>query len=160
MYILKSKLEPELNSSPSYSNNRYFRIVYSVKNTEFFGISGLSINSILSLAIVVPKEIGELQGKLKVYVHAKGFDETEQMLRQFKEDLPSGASMAQLNIKTPKENDWFARFDALEQGKDLKSLSKTFDVDVLVYAEKHHNVHLYKNRQGLSHLLHCKRKLL
>ncbi|VVH52687.1 hypothetical protein BPUTSESOX_354, partial [uncultured Gammaproteobacteria bacterium] len=80
------------------------------------------------------KEIGELQGKLKVYVHAKGFDETEQMLRQFKEDLPSGASMAQLNIKTPKENDWFARFDALEQGKDLKSLSKTFDVDVLVYA--------------------------
>jgi hypothetical protein len=37
-------------------------------------------------------------------------------------------------IKTPKENDWFTQFDALEQGKDLKSLSETFDVDVLVYS--------------------------
>ncbi|VVH51043.1 hypothetical protein BPUTSESOX_355, partial [uncultured Gammaproteobacteria bacterium] len=80
------------------------------------------------------KEIGELQGKLKVYVYAKGFDETKEMLRQFKEDLPSGASMTQLNIKTPKENDWFAQFDPLEQGRDLKSLSKTFDADVLVYS--------------------------
>ncbi|WP_202784741.1 C80 family cysteine peptidase, partial [Bathymodiolus thermophilus thioautotrophic gill symbiont] len=80
------------------------------------------------------KKIADLQGKLKVYVHAKGFDETNEMLHQFQEKLPSGASMAQLNIKTPKENDWFTQFDALEQGKDLKSLSETFDVDVLVYS--------------------------
>jgi hypothetical protein len=43
------------------------------------------------------------------FVKAKGFSETEQMLHQFKEALPSDASMSHLNIKTPKDNDWFAQ---------------------------------------------------
>jgi hypothetical protein len=31
------------------------------------------------------------------------------MLHQFKDALPSGAFMSHLNIKTPKDNDWFAQ---------------------------------------------------
>jgi hypothetical protein len=46
------------------------------------------------------KRLGELKGALKVFVKAEGFSETEQMLHQFKEALPSGASIAHLNIKT------------------------------------------------------------
>jgi hypothetical protein len=41
------------------------------------------------------KRLGELKGALKVFVKAEGFSETEQMLHQFKEALPSGASIAQ-----------------------------------------------------------------
>jgi hypothetical protein len=50
---------------------------------------------------------------LKVFVKAKGFSETEQMLHQFKEALPPDAFMSHLNIKTPKDNDWFAQGSVL-----------------------------------------------
>jgi hypothetical protein len=61
---------------------------------------------------------------LKVFVKAEGFSETEQMLHQFKEALPSGASIAHLNIKTSKDNDWFAQGSVLQQTQNLDSFGE------------------------------------
>jgi hypothetical protein len=52
------------------------------------------------------QRLSDLKGALKVFVKAEGFSETEKMLHQFKDALPSGAFMSHLNIKTPKNNDW------------------------------------------------------
>jgi hypothetical protein len=65
---------------------------------------------------------------LKVFVKAEGWDETEKMLHQFKDILPSGASIAHLNIKTPKDNDWFAQGNALKSNPPNSVIRITFFV--------------------------------
>jgi hypothetical protein len=80
------------------------------------------------------KRLSELKGALKVFVKAEGFSETEQMLHQFKEALPSGASMSHLSIKTPKDNDWFAQGNVLQQTQNLDSLGGRLNASVVVYS--------------------------
>jgi hypothetical protein len=42
--------------------------------------------------------------------------------------------MSHLNIKTPKNNDWFARGSALKQGQDLDKFGKDLNVSVVVHS--------------------------
>jgi hypothetical protein len=42
--------------------------------------------------------------------------------------------MSHLNIKTPKDNDWFAQGSVLKQGQDLGKFGRDFNVSVLVYS--------------------------
>jgi hypothetical protein len=47
----------------------------------------------------------------------------------------SGASIAHLNIKTPKDNDWFAQGNALQQTQNLDSLGGRLNASVVVYSD-------------------------
>jgi hypothetical protein len=57
------------------------------------------------------------------------------MLHQFKDMLPSGASMAHLNIKTPKDTDWFAQGNALQQMQNLDSFGGRLNASVVVHPD-------------------------
>ncbi|CAB5500118.1 hypothetical protein THERMOT_1176, partial [Bathymodiolus thermophilus thioautotrophic gill symbiont] len=81
------------------------------------------------------KHINELQGNLKIHVKAGNFDETQKMLHQFKGDLPPGASMAHISIKTQKDNSWLSEHNALKQGQILDNLGKDFDASILMYSD-------------------------
>ncbi|VVH63126.1 hypothetical protein BSPWISOX_2656, partial [uncultured Gammaproteobacteria bacterium] len=81
------------------------------------------------------QRLSELKGALKVFVKAEGWDETEKMLHQFKDILPSGASIAHLNIKTPKGTDWFAQGNALQQTQNLDNLGGRLNASVVVYSD-------------------------
>jgi hypothetical protein len=65
------------------------------------------------------------------FVKAEGFSETEKMLHQFKDALPSGAFMSHLNIKTPKDNDWFAQGN-IPSGSTLVLTSLTLTLALLI----------------------------
>ncbi|WP_139458664.1 C80 family cysteine peptidase, partial [Bathymodiolus thermophilus thioautotrophic gill symbiont] len=81
------------------------------------------------------KHINELQGNLKIHVKAGNFDETQKMLHQFKGDLPPGASMAHISIKTQKDNSWLSEHNALKQGQILDNFGKDFDASILMYSD-------------------------
>ncbi|VVH64982.1 hypothetical protein BSPLISOX_1104, partial [uncultured Gammaproteobacteria bacterium] len=81
------------------------------------------------------QRLSELQGALKVFVKAEGLSETEEMLHQFKDILPSGASIAHLSIKTPKDNDWFAQGNVLQQTQNLDSFGERLNASVVVYSD-------------------------
>ncbi|VVM19860.1 hypothetical protein BSPWISOXPB_8672 [uncultured Gammaproteobacteria bacterium] len=81
------------------------------------------------------KRLSELQGPLKVFVKAESFSETEEMLHQFKDILPSGASIAHLSIKTPKDNDWFAQGNVLQQTQNLDNFGERLNVSIVVYSD-------------------------
>ncbi|VVH65482.1 hypothetical protein BSPLISOX_1238, partial [uncultured Gammaproteobacteria bacterium] len=81
------------------------------------------------------QRLSELKGALKVFVKAEGWDETEKMLHQFKDILPSGASIAHLNIKTPKDNDWFAQGNALQQTQNLDNFGGRLNASVVVHSD-------------------------
>ncbi|VVH55911.1 hypothetical protein BSPCLSOX_1186, partial [uncultured Gammaproteobacteria bacterium] len=81
------------------------------------------------------KRLSELKGPLKVFVKAESFSETEQMLHQFKDVLPSGASIAHLSIKTPKDNDWFAQGNVLQQTQNLDNFGERLNASIVVYSD-------------------------
>ncbi|VVH59726.1 hypothetical protein BSPCLSOX_1185, partial [uncultured Gammaproteobacteria bacterium] len=81
------------------------------------------------------QRLSELQGALKVFVKAESFSETEEMLHQFKDILPSGASIAHLSIKTPKDNDWFAQGNVLQQMQNLDNFGGRLNASVVVYSD-------------------------
>jgi hypothetical protein len=55
-----------------------------------------------------------------------------ELLYQFKGTLPPSASMAHINIKTQKNDDWFDQHDALKLGQSLDDLDKDFDASILL----------------------------
>jgi hypothetical protein len=79
------------------------------------------------------KLISELQGELKVHVKAADFGKAQELLYQFKGTLPPSASMAHINIKTKKNDDWFDQHDVLKLGQSLDNLGKDFDASILLY---------------------------
>ncbi|WP_202753113.1 C80 family cysteine peptidase, partial [Bathymodiolus thermophilus thioautotrophic gill symbiont] len=79
------------------------------------------------------KAIHELQGKLKIRVKAGSFDATKSALQQFENKLPSGVSMAQINIKIEKDNNWFTQHDVWKQGENLDTLNKDFGANIMAY---------------------------
>jgi hypothetical protein len=61
-----------------------------------------------------------LKGGLKVHVKAADFGKAKELLYQFKGTLPPSASMAHINIKTQKNDDWFDQHDASKLGQSLR----------------------------------------
>jgi hypothetical protein len=63
-------------------------------------------------------------------------------LGKFKDILPSGASIAHLSIKTPKDNDWFAQGNVLQQTQNLDNFGERLNVSIVVYSDSEDHLQL------------------
>jgi hypothetical protein len=68
----------------------------------------------LIITLRSPFGISSNLSPLKVHVKAADFGKAKELLYQFKGTLPPSASMAHINIKTQKNDDWFDQHDALK----------------------------------------------
>ncbi|VVH51606.1 hypothetical protein BPUTSESOX_399, partial [uncultured Gammaproteobacteria bacterium] len=86
-------------------------------------------------SLQLDRPIENLKGDLKVRVIAGSFEQTSEVLSDFKGQLPADASMKQISIKLGEgEADWYAQNDARSYAGLIDTLSRQTDADVLSYS--------------------------